>query len=126
MKGLKLAFWTVVFLILLSLAWQNIPPLLETKITLGYEVWRVGAWRSEPIPLYAAILLAFFAGLGLMWLLDLSARMSLRRQVRNLRKEVNALRAQTGYDSSTSMETYADEPFGETADESSSEHRSPA
>ncbi len=126
MKGFKLAFWTVVFLILLSLAWQNIPPLLETKITLGYEVWKVGAWRSEPIPLYAAILLAFFAGLGLMWLLDLSTRMRLRRQVRSLQKELNALRSQTGYDASPSVDSYADEPFREAGDEPAPDERSPA
>jgi uncharacterized integral membrane protein len=113
MKGLKLVLWFVVLVILLSLAWQNIPPLLETKITLGYEVWKVGAWSTEPIPLYAVIILSFIAGLAIMWMLDLSTRMSLRKQLRNSQKELNALRAQTGYDSSTSLESYADEPFDE-------------
>lgn len=116
MKGLKLIFWFVVLVILLSLAWQNIPPLLETDITLGFSVWKVGAWQTEPIPLYAVILISFLVGVGLMWLLDLSTRMSLRRQVRALEKELGGLRAQTGYDSSTSLESYADEPLEEEHD----------
>ena len=111
MKGLKLTLWIIVLLILLSMAWQNIPPLIETNISLGYEVWKLGAWRSEPIPLYAVITLSFLAGLCLMWLLDLSTRMGLRKRVRTLEKELAALRAQTGYDGSTSLESYADEPF---------------
>lgn len=124
MKGLKLAFWFVVALILLSLAWQNIPPLLDTRITLGYEVWKVGSWQTEPIPLYAVIVLSFFAGLGLMWILDLSLRMNLRRQVRSLQKELSALRSHTGYDSSPSLESYADEPFDEEGGASESDEKS--
>ena len=111
MKGLKLVFWFFVLLILLSLAWQNIPPLRDTKITLGYEVWKVGAWSTEPIPLYAVIIISFLVGLCLMWLLDLSTRMGLRKRVRTLEKELTALRAQTGYDGSTSLDSYSDEPF---------------
>jgi hypothetical protein len=111
MKGLKLALWFVVLLVLLSMAWQNIPPLIETDITLGYEIWNLGAWRTGPIPLYAVIIISFLAGLCLMWLLDLSTRMGLRRRVRSLEKELAALRAQTGYDGSTSLDSYADEPF---------------
>ena len=111
MKGLKLTFWIIVLLVLLSMAWQNIPPLIETDITLGYEVWNVGAWRTGAIPLYAVIIISFLAGLVLMWLLDLSTRMGLRRQVKNLQKELGALRAQTGYDDSTSLNAYADEPL---------------
>lgn len=113
MRGLKLIFWFVALVILLSLAWQNIPPLLDTDITLGFSVWKLGAWRTEPIPLYAVIIISFLVGLGLMWLLDLSSRMSLRRQVRVLEKELRGLRAQRGYDSSTSLESYADEPLEE-------------
>ncbi len=113
MKGLKFTFWIIVLLILLSMAWQNIPPLLDTDITLGYEIWKVGAWRSEPIPLYAVIIICFLAGLCLMWVIDLSTRMRLRRQVRALEKELAGLRAQGGYDDSTSLDSYADEPFDE-------------
>ena len=111
MKGLKLTLWIIVLLILLSMAWQNIPPLIETEITLGYEVWNMGAWRTGPIPLYAVIVISLLAGLCLMWLLDLSTRMGLRKQVKTLQKELTALRAQTGYEDSTSLESYADEPF---------------
>ncbi len=113
MKGLKLILWILVLVILLSLAWQNIPPLIETEITLGYEVWKLGSWSTEPIPLYAVILISFIIGLGLMWLIDLSTRMGLRRQVRNLEKELAALRAQTGYDEPAPMDSYGDEPFDE-------------
>jgi uncharacterized integral membrane protein len=113
MKGVKLLFWFVVLVILLSLAWQNIPPLLETDITLGFSVWKVGTWQTEPIPLYAVIIISFLVGLCLMWLLDLSTRMSMRRRVRVLEKELRGLRAQTGYDVSTSVEPYADEPLEE-------------
>jgi uncharacterized integral membrane protein len=126
MKGLKLIFWIIALVILLSMAWQNIPPLIETDITLGYKMWLLGDWRSDPIPLGAVILFAFLVGLCLMWILDLSTRMSLRRQVRNLRKELNALRAQTGYDSSKSLESYADEPFDEEGEPPASHEKSPA
>jgi uncharacterized integral membrane protein len=113
MKGVKLVLWFIFLVFLLSLAWQNIPPLIDTDITLGYRVWRLGSWTTEPIPLYAVIVISFLAGIGIMWLLDLSTRMSLRRQVRILRKELNGVRSQTGYDSSASLESYADEPFDE-------------
>ena len=111
MKGVKLTLWIIVLLILLSMAWQNIPPLIETHISLGYEFWKLGAWRTEPIPLYAVIVIAFLGGLCLMWILDLSTRMGLRKQVRTLEKELTALREQTGNEGSTSLESYADEPF---------------
>ncbi len=125
MKGLKLTLWIIVLLILLSMAWQNIPPLIETDISLGYEVWKLGAWRSEPIPLYAVIITSFLAGLCLMWILDLSTRMGLRKQVRTLEKELTALRAQTGYDASTSLESYADEPFDEEGEPAESDETLP-
>ncbi len=121
MKGLKFTLWIIVLLILLSMAWQNIPPLIETDISLGYEVWKVGAWRTAPIPLYAVIVISFLAGLCLMWILDLSTRMGLRKQVRKLEKELNALRAQTGYDGSTSLESYADEPFDDEGERAESD-----
>ena len=125
MKGLKLTLWIIVLLILLSMAWQNIPPLIETDISLGYEIWKVGAWRSEPIPLYAVIVIAFLAGLCLMWILDLSTRMGLRKRVRTLEKELTALRAQTGYDASTSLESYADEPFDQEGERAESDETLP-
>ena len=113
MKGLKLIFWVIVLLILLSLAWQNIPPLIHTDITFGYRVWKIGAWETEPIPLYAVLILSFLAGLCLMWLIDLSVRMRMRRQIRGLEKELRSLRSQTGYDSSDSLASYSDEPLNE-------------
>ncbi len=125
MKGLKLILWIVVLVILLSMAWQNIPPLIETDITLGYEVWKLGAWSTNPIPLYAVIVVSFLAGLGLMWLLDLSTRMALRRRVRILEKELNALRTQTGYDAPESLESYADEPFDEEGEPAESDETLP-
>jgi uncharacterized integral membrane protein len=121
MKGLKLTLWIIVLLILLSMAWQNIPPLIDTDISLGYEVWKVGAWRTGPIPLYAVIVISFLAGLCLMWILDLSTRMGLRKQVRTLEKELTAVRAQTGYDGSTSQESYADEPFDDEGERAESD-----
>jgi len=121
MKGLKLTLWIIILLILLSMAWQNIPPLIETDISLGYEVWKLGAWRTGPIPLYAVIVISFLAGLCLMWLLDLSTRMGLRKQVRKLHKELTALRAQTGYDGSSSLESYADEPFDDEGEPTESD-----
>ena len=125
MKGLKFTLWIIVLLILLSMAWQNIPPLIETDISLGYEIWKVGAWRSEPIPLYAVIVISFLAGLCLMWILDLSTRMGLRKQVRTLEKELTGLRAQTGYDGSASLESYADEPFDEEGEPAGSDETLP-
>jgi uncharacterized integral membrane protein len=125
MKGLKLTFWTIVLLILLSMAWQNIPPLLDTDITLGYEIWRLGAWQSAPIPLYAVIIICFLAGLFLMWVLDLSTRLRLRRQVRALEKELAGLRAQTGYDEAASLDSYADETFDDGSESSESDETSP-
>ena len=125
MKGLKLTLWIIVLLILLSMAWQNIPPLIETDITLGYEVWNFGAWRTGPIPLYAVIIISFLVGLCLMWMIDLSTRMGLRKQVRKLEKELIALRAQTGYDGSTSLESYADEPFDDEGEPAESDQTLP-
>ncbi len=125
MKGLKFTLWIIVLLILLSMAWQNIPPLIETDISLGYEVWKLGAWRTQPIPLYAVIVISFLVGLCLMWLLDLSTRMGLRKQVRTLGKELTALRAKTGYDGSTSLESYADERFDDEGESAESDETLP-
>jgi uncharacterized integral membrane protein len=125
MKGLKFTLGIIALLILLSMAWQNIPPLIETHISLGYEFWKLGAWRTEPIPLYAVIVISFLAGLCLMWLLDLSTRMGLRKQVRTLEKDLTALRAQTGYDGSTSLESYADEPFDDEGEPAESDQTLP-
>lgn len=125
MKGLKLVFWFVVFVLLVSLAWQNIPPLIETDITFGFSILKVGAWQTEPIPLYAVIIVSFLAGLCLMWVLDLATRMRLRRQLRILEKESSGLRAQTGYDASTSLESYADEPFDEEGEPAESDETPP-
>ena len=125
MKGLKLTLWIIVLLILLSMAWQNIPPLIETDISLGYEIWKLGAWRSEPIPLYAVIVISFLVGLCLMWLLDLSTRMGLRKRVRILEKELTALRAQTGHDGSSSLESYADESFDDEGEPAGSDETLP-
>ncbi len=116
MKGLKLILWVIGLLIMLSLAWQNIPPLLHTDITFGYRIWKIGAWETEPIPLYAVIILSFLAGLCLMWLIDLSARMRMRRKLRGLEKELRGLRSQTAYDSSNSLASYSDEPLDEDHD----------
>jgi hypothetical protein len=92
-------------------AWQNIPPILEKSLTFQLDLhW--AKWQTAPIPLYLIIPICFLAGFGLMWIIDLSSRMRLRRQVRVLEKELRGLRAQTGYDSSTSLESYADEPLG--------------
>jgi hypothetical protein len=98
--------------ILLIAAWQNIPPILEKSITFQLDLhW--AKWQTDPIPLYLIIPVCFLAGFGLMWIMDLSSRMRLRRQIRTLEKELSGLRAQTGYDSSTSLESYSDGPLGE-------------
>ncbi len=110
MKGIKLILTLLVLLILLVAAWQNIPPILEKDVTLRLNLYWV-SWQTDPIPLYLIIPVCFVVGFGLMWILDLSTRMRLRRQVRILEKEVRSLRAQAGLDSSTSLEAYADEPF---------------
>ena len=110
MKGLKLIFTLLALLILLVAAWQNIPPILEKNVTLRLDLYWV-KWQTNPIPLYLIIPTCFVVGFGLMWMIDLSTRMRLRRQVRILEKEVRSLRAQAGLDSSTSLESYADEPF---------------
>ena len=110
MKGLKLIFTLLALLILLVAAWQNIPPILEKNVTLRLDLYWV-KWQTNPIPLYLIIPTCFVVGFGLMWMIDLSTRMRLRRQVRLLEKEVRSLRAQAGLDSSTSLESYADEPF---------------
>jgi hypothetical protein len=60
-----------------------------------------------------------------MWILDLSTRMGLRKRVRTLEKELTALRAQTGYDGSTSLESYADEPFDDEGEPAESDEKLP-
>jgi len=115
MKGLKILLILFALVILLVAAWQNIPPILEKSITFQLDLhW--AKWQTEPIPLYLIIPVCFLAGFGLMWIMDLSSRMRMRRQVRTLEKELSGLRAQTGYDSSTSLESYADEPLEEEDD----------
>ena len=112
MKGLKILLILFALVILLVAAWQNIPPILEKSITFQLDLhW--AKWQTEPIPLYLIIPVCFLAGFGLMWLIDLSTRMRQRRKVRALEKELRGLRAQTGYDSSTSLESYSDESLEE-------------
>jgi hypothetical protein len=67
------------------------------------------------------IVISFLVGLCLMWILDMSTRMGLRRQVRKLEKELTALRAQTGYEGPTSLESYTDEPFDEESEPAESD-----
>ena len=110
MKGIKLILTLLALLILLVAAWQNIPPILEKNVTLRLDLYWV-KWQTNPIPLYLIIPTCFVVGFGLMWLLDLSTRMRLRRQIRILEKEVRSVRSQAGLDSSTPLESYADEPF---------------
>jgi hypothetical protein len=43
--------------------------------------------------------------------------------MRAMEKEVNALRAQTGYDSSTSLASYADEPFDDEGEMTDSDEK---
>ena len=112
MKGIKFLLALLVLLVLLVAAWQNIPPILEKDITFRLNLHWIG-WETKPIPLYLMMPIAFAAGFGLMWILDLSSRMRLRRRVRVLEKEVRALRAQTGHESGTSLDSYADEPLEE-------------
>ena len=112
MKGLKILLILFVLVILLVAAWQNIPPILEESITFQLDLhW--AKWQTEPIPLYLIIPVCFVAGFGLMWIIDFYSRMRLRRQVRALEKELRGLRPQTDYDSSTSLESYSDEPLEE-------------
>lgn len=120
MKGLKILLILLALVILLVAAWQNIPPILEKSITFQLDLhW--AKWQTEPIPLYLIIPVCFLAGFGLMWIIDLSTRMRQRRQVRALEKELRGLRAQTGYDSSTSLESYADEPLEDEDDHADSD-----
>ena len=112
MKGLKILVILFALVIFLVAAWQNIPPVLDKSITLQLDLHWV-KWQTEPIPLYLIIPVCFVAGFGLMWIMDLSSRMRLRRQVRTLEKELRGLRTQTGYDSSTSLESYSDERLEE-------------
>ena len=117
MKGFKLVFALLAMLILLVAAWQNIPPILEKSITLRLNLhWM--QWETEPIPLYLIVPICFLAGFGLMWLLDFSTRMRLRREVRKLEKELRGLRAQTGYGSPASLDSFADEPLEEERESS--------
>jgi uncharacterized integral membrane protein len=123
MKGLKIILTLVVLVILLVAAWQNIPPVLEKSITFQLDLHWI-KWQTEPIPLYLIIPVCFLVGFGLMWIIDLSTRMRLRRQVRTLEKELRGLRAQTGYNSSTSLESYSDEPLEEEDEHADSEEAS--
>jgi uncharacterized integral membrane protein len=110
MKGLKIILILLALVILLVAAWQNIPPILEKSLTFQLDLHWV-KWQTEAIPLYLIMPVCFVVGFGLMWIIDLSARMRLRRRVRVLEKELRGLRPQTGYDSSTSLESYSDEPL---------------
>jgi uncharacterized integral membrane protein len=112
MKGLKFVFALLAMLILLVAAWQNIPPILEKSITLRLNLhWM--QWETDPIPLYLIVPICFLAGFGVMWILDFSTRMRLRREVRKLEKELRSLRTQAGYGSPASLDSYADEPLEE-------------
>jgi uncharacterized membrane protein YciS (DUF1049 family) len=120
MKGVKILLILLVLVIIMVAAWQNIPPILEKSITFQLDLhW--AKWQTEPIPLYLIIPVCFLAGFGLMWIIDLSTRMRQRRKVRALEKELRGLRAQTGYDSSTSLESYSDEPLGDEDDHADSD-----
>lgn len=112
MKGLKIILVLIALSILFAAAWQNIPPILEKSITFQLDLYMV-KWQTEPIPLWLIMPGCFLVGFALMWLIDLSTRMRLRRRVRVLEKELRTLRAHTGYDDSTSLESYADEPLEE-------------
>lgn len=108
MKGLKVIFALLAMLIVLVAAWQNIPPILENSITLRLNLHWI-QWETDPIPLYLIVPICFLAGFGLMWILDFSTRMRLRREVRKLEKELRGLRVQTGYGSPASLDSYGDE-----------------
>ena len=124
MKGLKIILVLIALSILFAAAWQNIPPILEKSITFQLDLYLV-KWQTEPIPLWLIMPVCFLVGFALMWFIDLSTRMRLRKRVRVLEKELKTLRVQTGYDDATSLEPYADEPLEEDHEpEESNEHLS--
>ena len=95
MKGLKAILGFLGLVILLVAAWQNIPQVLEKDLTFKLDLYWV-AWQTKPIPLYLILPICFLAGLALMWILDLGARLRLRRRIRLLEKELRSLRAEAG------------------------------
>ncbi len=95
MKGLKAILGFLGLVILLVAAWQNIPQVLEKDLTFKLDLYWV-AWQTKPIPLYLILPICFLAGLVLMWVLDVGARLRLRRRIRLLEKELRSLRTQEG------------------------------
>jgi uncharacterized integral membrane protein len=94
MKGIKLILFFLAVIIVFILLWQNVPPLLENKITLGFRIGDpVGVdLATRPIPVLFLIPLFFFAGLVIMYLANWGSLFRLRRQVRRLEKELQGLR----------------------------------
>jgi len=93
MRGIKLIFFFLAAIIVFILLWQNVPPLLDNKITLGFRLGYLGVdLATRPIPVLFLIPLFFFVGLLIMYLANWGSLFRLRRQVRRLEKELRNLR----------------------------------
>jgi len=95
-KIIKTFFIIVLFLMFLVLGIQNIEPLRGQHITFQLDLGII-AWETKPILLGLLIPFSFLVGLTLMFLYSFGTVFGLRRQVKKLTKELNVIRAETGY-----------------------------
>ena len=87
MKQLKMVVLVLLFVLLVVAGVQNIEPLTGKYVTLQFNLF-VDQWETKPIPLGFVAPICFLAGVFLMGLIDLSTLFRLRREVKQLKKEV--------------------------------------
>ena len=69
MKGLKVLLLLTVLTLIFVAVWQNVKPLLGLDVTFGLDLYWI-KWETKPIPVIVLCPLAFFAGLALMYFVN--------------------------------------------------------
>ncbi len=98
MKKFKFIVNTIIFLVLLILAFQNIEPILDNFVTLRANLFFVD-WQSKPIPLGLILPLGFVAGILLMFFHNFFIDRRLKKEIKNLHKELKSYQNEIDYGS---------------------------
>jgi len=103
------AFAIICFIVLcIVLGIQNIEPLKEQFITFRADLGLI-AWETKPILLGALIPFSFIIGLLIMFFYSFGTVFGLKRQVKKLTKELNVIRAETGYGAESNLPALIEE-----------------
>ena len=83
MKGFKVLLLLTALTVIFVAIWQNVKPLLGLDVTFGLDLYWI-KWETSPIPIIVLCPLAFFAGLALMYFVNMITILQLKKRVKSL------------------------------------------